>query len=161
MRDGARVGDAERIARIRKSHLAQALAAELGEVIVSVDPIEDATIESGLPMSFETGVAACQVAATVASTQLRNGLTVITDAANRLEVARDIWRRGADEAGVALHAIEVPCSDTDLHRSRLEGCRRSPPCRSRAVLARRRPSGLGGRSVDDPEARRRQRRRSG
>ena len=107
-----------------KSHLAQALGAELRAVIVSVDPIEDAMIESGLPMSFETGVAAYQVAATVASAQLRNGLTVIADAANYLEVGREIWRRVADETGVPLQAIEVVCSDTELHRSRLESRRR-------------------------------------
>ena len=106
-----------------KSHFAQALAARLGAVVISVDPIEDAMIRSGLPMSFETGVAAYEVGATVASAQLRNGLTVIADAANYLEVGRDIWRRAADDAEAAMKVIEVTCSDTDLHRARLEGRR--------------------------------------
>ncbi len=107
-----------------KSHLAQALAIELRAVIVSVDPIEDAMIQSGLPMSFETGLAAYQVGAVVAAAQLCNGLTVIADAANYLEVGRDIWRTVAAESGVALKAIEVICSDTQLHKTRLEGRRR-------------------------------------
>lgn len=107
-----------------KSHFAQALAVSLGAVIVSVDPIEDAMIRSGLPMSFETGVAAYEVGATVASTQLRNGLVVIVDAANYLEVGRDIWRRVADEAAVPMKVIEVTCSDAELHQVRLEGRRR-------------------------------------
>lgn len=107
-----------------KSHLAQALAIELRAVIVSVDPIEDAMIQSGLPMSFETGVAAYQVGAVVAAAQLHNGLTVIADAANYLEVGRDIWRTVASESGIALKAIEVICSDTELHKTRLERRRR-------------------------------------
>ena len=107
-----------------KSYFAQALALDLRAVIVSVDPIEDAMIRSGLPMSFETGVAAYQVGATVAAAQLCNGFTVIADAANYLEVGRAIWRMVADEAGVPLKAIELTCSDADLHRTRLEGRRR-------------------------------------
>ena len=97
---------------------------ELRAVIVSVDPIEDAMLQSGLPMSFETGLAAYQVGAVVAAAQLCNGLTVIADAANYLEVGRDIWRTVAAESGVALKAIEVICSDTQLHKTRLEGRRR-------------------------------------
>lgn len=107
-----------------KSRLADALAVELRAVIVSVDPIEDAMIASGLPMSFETGVAAYQVGAVVAAAQLRNGFTVIVDAANYLEVGRDIWRTAAAETHSPLKAIEVICSDADLHRMRLEGRRR-------------------------------------
>lgn len=107
-----------------KSHFTQALAVPLRAVIVSVDPIEDAMIGSGLPMSFETGVAAYEVGATVAATQLRNGFTVIVDAVNSLETARDVWRRVADHSAVPIKAIEVTCSDIDLHRARLEGRRR-------------------------------------
>jgi predicted kinase len=107
-----------------KSHFTQALAVPLRAVIVSVDPIEDAMIASGLPMSSQTGVAAYHVGATVAAAQLRNGFTVIVDAANYLEVGRDVWRRVADGAAVPFKAIEVTCSDPDLHRTRLEGRRR-------------------------------------
>lgn len=110
-----------------KSHLAEALAVDLRAVIVSVDPIEDAMVQSGLPMSFETGVAAYQVGAVVAAAQLHNGLTVVADAANYLEVGRDIWRTVAAESGVALKAIEVICSDAELHKARLEGRRRGLP----------------------------------
>lgn len=107
-----------------KSCFAQALSVLLRAVIVSVDPIEDAMIRSGLPMSFETGVAAYEVGATVALAQLRNGLTVIADAANHHEVGRATWCRAAGDAGVPVKAIEVTCSDADLHRARLEGRRR-------------------------------------
>lgn len=108
---------------VGKSYFAQALAVRLGAVVVSVDPIEDAIIRSGIPMSFETGVAAYEVGAAIAAMQLRNGLTVIADAANDLEVGRDIWRTAADAAApvqVKVKVIEVTCSDVSLHRARLE-----------------------------------------
>jgi predicted kinase len=104
---------------VGKSTLAEALARRIGSCVVSVDPIEDAILRAGIPQSFETGVAAYLVGATVAAAQLRLGLTVIADAANYLEVGRDIWRRAAAEAGVGTRAIEVLCSDEDVHRSRL------------------------------------------
>ncbi len=75
-------------------------------------------------MSVETGVAAYEVGATVASAQLRNGLAVIADAANYLAVGRNIWRKVAEDAEVPLKVIEVTCSDAGLHRARLEGRRR-------------------------------------
>ena len=103
-----------------KSLLAQGLGQRIGAVVVSVDPIEDAIIRSGVPQSFETGLAAYTVGAVVAATQLRNGLVVIADAANYLEVGREIWRVTADEAGVAIKTIDVTCSDPDEHRRRLE-----------------------------------------
>jgi len=107
-----------------KSHLAQALARRVHAVIVSVDPIEDAMVRSGLAMSFQTGLAAYEVGATFAAAQLNNGLTVIADAANYLEVGRDVWRRAADRAQVPVKVIDVICSDTVLHRRRLEARRR-------------------------------------
>jgi hypothetical protein len=45
-------------------------------------------------MSFETGLAAYEVGATVALAQLRIGLTLIADAANYLEVGRDAGPSG-------------------------------------------------------------------
>lgn len=54
-----------------KSHLAQAVARRVHAVIVSVDPIEDAMVRSGLPMSFETGLAAYEVGSTIALVQLQ------------------------------------------------------------------------------------------
>ncbi len=104
-----------------KSTVAGELARRLRAVVVSVDPIEDAIIRSGVPMSFATGVAAYEVGATVAREQLRNGLTVIADAANYLEVGRDMWRHAASDVDAAIAAVTVICSDEALHRSRLAG----------------------------------------
>lgn len=105
---------------VGKSSLARALAVRLRAAVVSVDPIEDAMVRSGIPMSFETGVAAYEVGATVAVAQLRAGLPVIADAANLLEVGRDMWRAAAAPTGARMSVIEVVCSDQALHRRRLE-----------------------------------------
>lgn len=105
---------------VGKSTVADALARRLRATVVSVDPIEDAIIRAGITMSFATGVAAYEVGAAVARMQLRNGLAVIADAANYLEVGRDMWRRAARDADAGVAVVEVICSDESLHRRRLE-----------------------------------------
>src|SRR5262245_41682635 len=104
---------------VGKSAVADALGRELAAPVVSVDPIETAILRSGIPMSFETGLAAYTVGATIAEHQLGLGLTVIADAANYLEVGRDVWRAAAAAAGVESRAIEVVCSDEAEHQRRL------------------------------------------
>jgi predicted kinase len=104
-----------------KSALADALGRRLGAPVISVDPIEAAIWRAGVPPSFETGLAAYEVGATLAEHQLRLGLTVIADAANYLEVGRAIWRTAAQRAGAPIRVIEVICGDEALHRARLEG----------------------------------------
>ncbi|WP_162942213.1 AAA family ATPase [Desertimonas flava] len=102
-----------------------AIADELGRrrtwPVLSVDPVEAAIWRCGITASFETGVAAYEVAATLAEHQLRIGLSVIADAVNALEVARDMWRRVCERTDAAMRVIEVVCSDVDEHRRRLEG----------------------------------------
>jgi predicted kinase len=109
---------------VGKSAIADALGQELHACVIAVDSIEAAMLRSGIPQSFETGLAAYQVGAALAEHQLRLGLTVIADAANYLEVGRSMWRAAADAAAVGWRAIEVVCSDVDEHRRRLAGRRR-------------------------------------
>lgn len=91
-----------------------------------MDPIEAAIWRCGVPPSFETGVAAYEVAAVLAEHQLGLGLTVITDSVSSLEVGRDMWRRAAARASADL-AIEVTCCDQEAHRRRLVDRRRDIP----------------------------------
>jgi predicted kinase len=107
-----------------KSAIADALGHELGAPVLSVDPIEAAIWRCGIPASFETGVAAYEVAAVLAEHQLSLGLTAIVDSVSSVEVARDMWRRAADRAGAELRVIEVVCGDERVHRRRLAGRRR-------------------------------------
>src|SRR3954447_26027131 len=62
-----------------KTAVAAELAARLGAVHLSVDPIEDALLGAGLPPSCETGVAAYEAARAVAEQNLALGLTVVAD----------------------------------------------------------------------------------
>jgi len=104
-----------------KSTIADALGHELGAPVLSVDPIEAAIWRCGIAPSFETGVAAYEVAAVLAEHQLSLGLTAIVDSVSSAEVARDMWRRTARRAGAELRVIEVVCSDEHSHRQRLAG----------------------------------------
>jgi len=104
---------------VGKSALADALAARVKAVVVSVDELEAAMLRSGMERSFETGLAAYNVGAAIAEHQLRLGITVIADAANYLEVGRQIWCSAAEAAGADIRAIEVVCSDEAVHRGRL------------------------------------------
>jgi len=104
---------------VGKSAIATALGQQLRAPVISVDPIEAAIVRSGIPKSFETGLAAYNVGAAIARAQLELGMTVIADAANYLEVGRDIWRAAAASAGAAVKMIEVVCNDEAVHRQRL------------------------------------------
>lgn len=104
---------------VGKSALADALGRALGAPVLSVDPIEAAIWRAGVPPSFETGVAAYEVAAVLAEHQLALGLTVITDSVSSLEVARAMWRHAAARTGAQRRVVEVVCSDEDVHRRRL------------------------------------------
>ena len=102
---------------VGKSTLADALGKAIGAAVLSVDPIEAAMWRCGITRS--TGVAAYEVAATVAEHQLSLGLSVIADSVSSVEAARDTWRRAAKRVGSELRVVEVTCSDPEVHRQRL------------------------------------------
>ena len=106
---------------VGKSALADALGRELVAPVLSVDPIEAAIWRCGIRPSFETGVAAYEIAAVVARHQLQLGLTVVIDAVSSLEVAREMWRDAASRAEATTRVIEVVCGDEATHRDRLAG----------------------------------------
>lgn len=101
-----------------KSALGDALGRSLRAPVLSVDPIESALLEAGLEHGFTTGLAAYVVAQRLAADYLALGLTVVADAVNDAEEAREGWRRIAE--GVPLHVVECVCADEALHRRRLE-----------------------------------------
>lgn len=107
-----------------KSAVAAELAARSGSVHLSVDPIEDALLGAGLPRSWETGVAAYEAARAVAEQNLALGRTVVVDAVNDSEPARDTWRTAAAHAGAPLAFVLLTLDDEVEHRRRLAGRRR-------------------------------------
>jgi len=103
-----------------KSTLAESVAQKLRLPLFSVDPIESAVIKSGIEKSFETGLAAYLVAQTLAIEQFKLGGSVMIDAVNAEEEAKNVWRELAQKQNAALIIIECAPSDTDLHKKRIE-----------------------------------------
>lgn len=109
---------------VGKSAIADALARDIGACVLSIDSIETAMVRSDIEPSFETGLAAYNVAAAITAHQLDLGHHVIVDAANYVEAGRDIWRRVARDANVLVTFVEIVCSDEAVHRKRLQTRRR-------------------------------------
>ncbi|MFG2587871.1 AAA family ATPase [Streptomyces sp. NPDC048438] len=101
-----------------KTTLARLLASRIGAVHLRIDTIEQAVVHSGLarrplgPVGYAVGYA-------LAGDHLRQGLTVIAESVNPLDVTRDSWRNVATGAAVPLVEVEVICSDRDEHRHRV------------------------------------------
>lgn len=103
-----------------KSTLARDFAERSGGVWLRVDLIEAAVLASGIPRSFETGLAAYAVARDVARDHLRLGRAVVIDAVNGVEPARTMWRELARECDADRYVVELRCSDPVEHRRRVE-----------------------------------------
>jgi predicted kinase len=103
-----------------KSSIARGIGGSLAAAVVSVDPIEAALRRAGIDCGQPTGLAAYLVAEAVADGILALGQTVIVDAVNAVEPARQQWRALAARHRVRLAVIEVVCSSPELHRRRLE-----------------------------------------
>ena len=102
-----------------KSSIAAGVGGALSYPVVSVDPIE-AALRRVIDRAQPAGLAAYAVAEAVADGILALGQTVIVDAVNAVEPARQQWRALASRRRVRLAVIEVVCSSPELHRRRLE-----------------------------------------
>jgi predicted kinase len=109
-----------------KSIVAERLSAALSLPVVSIDPIEAAMWRAGIPHAM-TGIAAYEVARAAAEENVRLGISIVVDAVNPVEAAREMWRSLAREQGARLLVIECVCSDTQLHRQRIENRTRNIP----------------------------------
>ena len=104
---------------VGKTTLARALARRLGAVALRIDTIEQAIRDAGV-LSGGVGTAGYRVANALAEAHLAQGLSVVADAVNPVEAARQGWRDLAARAGARLVEIEVVCSDEAEHRRRVE-----------------------------------------
>jgi predicted kinase len=109
-----------------KSTVAGALATRLGIAILSTDVMDGALRRSGYD-GASTGISAYVVAEALAREQLRHGRSVIVDAVNPRDMARQIWRELARQAGAELKVIECVCKDETLLRRRVETRQRDIP----------------------------------
>jgi len=103
-----------------KTTLARRVAEEVAAAYLRVDAIEAALVRAGISRDQPTGLAAYVVAHAVAEGCLAVCRSVVVDAVNPVEAARDGWRQLADRAGKPLRVIEVVCSDVAEHRRRIE-----------------------------------------
>lgn len=103
-----------------KSTLSTAVAKKLGLILFSVDPIEAAMLRSGIPRNHELGIAAYEIAKTLAQQNLEQARNVIIDAVSPVEWARNLWRDLATSQGAELKIIECILLNPDLHRQRVE-----------------------------------------
>ena len=108
-----------------KSTIAEVIGNRLGYAVLSVDPIESAILSAGIKSDQPTGLAAYLVAEAIADAALGNGQSIIVDAVNAVGPAREQWVELAKRHRENLRFIEVICSDTDLHRERLESRERN------------------------------------
>lgn len=110
-----------------KSTIAANIGARLQIAVVSVDPIESAILTAGIESDQPTGLAAYLVAETIAESVLSGGQSIIVDAVNAVEPARQQWVQLAERMGTTVRFVEASCSDPDLHRTRLEARQRARP----------------------------------
>ena len=101
---------------VGKTSIARARATAAGAVHLRIDSIEQALRGCGWTVEGE-GYA---VAYAVAEDNLRLGRIVIADSVNPWPLTRDAWRAVATRAGVRAIEIEIVCSDTEIHRHRVE-----------------------------------------
>ncbi len=102
-----------------KSTVAEAVARELKLSLFSLDPIKASIIKSGLAKSFENGHAAWLVAVGLADEQLKLDNSVVIDAINAEEAAKDSWRELATKRDAELIVVECFTSDRALHKKRI------------------------------------------
>ena len=112
---------------VGKSTIAREIAGRLDAVWLRVDTIEAALLKAGVPRSFETGRAAYLAAQDLAEEHLRLRRTVVIDAVNGVEAARQMWRDLAARSRARLRVVEVTCSDKVEHRRRVESDTRGTP----------------------------------
>jgi predicted kinase len=110
-----------------KSTIADELSRSLGYPVVSVDPLESAILSAGIDADQPTGLAAYLVAERIAESVLAVAGSVIVDAVNAVNPAREQWVSLAERHGGAIKFVEVICSDATVHRDRLGARNRNLP----------------------------------
>ncbi len=104
---------------VGKTEVASLVARALGAVHLSIDSVEEALLGAGLEPGWTTGVAAYEAVRATAETNLLIGRTVVVDAVNDSQPARDTWSRAAAATGAEVHWVLLTCSNRDEHEQRL------------------------------------------
>ena len=105
---------------VGKSSVAHALLSQWPAVYLRIDTIEQALRDSNVLAGGDVGPAGYLVAYALARTQLAQGLPVLADCVNPLQVTRNAWRSVAEVVQVPSLFVEVVCTDATEHRRRVE-----------------------------------------
>jgi predicted kinase len=99
-----------------KTTIARELTRRLAATYLRIDMIEQRLREAGLAV----GAAGYVIANALATENLLIGRAVVADCVNPVAASRNGWRDTAKRCAARLVEIELICSDTDLHRRRVE-----------------------------------------
>jgi predicted kinase len=100
-----------------KSELSKYLASSIGAVYIRIDTIEQELRNVGFKNLYDEGY---KIAFSTALDNLRNGLSVVADSTNPVVESRQAWISIAKQAEAPYTEIEIICSNTSEHRSRVE-----------------------------------------
>lgn len=102
-----------------KTTIARLLARKRPAVFLRVDRIE-AALRLNDP-GREIGPLGYEIAAALATSNLKTGQDVIVDCVNPWPLTRAMFAKAASAGGGDLLGVEIVCRDKALHRARLEG----------------------------------------
>ena len=105
---------------VGKTTIARELARQVGAVHVRIDSIEQAIRNCTPVVPRPLEEAGYRVGYVIAGDNLLIGRTVVADSVNPLIITRDAWLRVGQDAQVRIIEIEIICSDSLEHRSRVE-----------------------------------------
>ena len=103
---------------VGKTSIARELARQIGAIHLGIDSIEQALRDCHVIAPLDD--AGYRVAYAIAHDNLRIGRTVVADSVNPLSITREAWLEIGRRAQAETVEIEVICSDSLEHRSRVE-----------------------------------------
>lgn len=106
---------------VGKTSIAEIAAARMGSVHLSIDVVEESILACGLPPGWQVGVAAYEAVRATAELNLRLGRSVVIDAVNDSEAARQTWRAAVSRTRSRIDFVHLVMSDTREHEQRLSG----------------------------------------
>ncbi|MDT0156641.1 AAA family ATPase [Microbacterium sp. ARD32] len=104
---------------VGKTSVAEIAAARMDSVHLSIDAVEESMLSCGLPASWQVGVAAYEATRAIAESNLKLGRSVVVDAVNDSDEARQTWRTAASRTGARLDFVHLVIEDERVHEQRL------------------------------------------
>jgi predicted kinase len=102
-----------------KSEIARQIAPSLGSLVLSADPIDSTLARVGIEHD-RPDIVGYELMKTVAREHLTLGMSVVIDAVNPFEWVRRQYAEIAAQAETPFVVIATTCSDTSVHRARVE-----------------------------------------